>query len=773
MRAIARSRCLRLLAAALALAVLLPASAEARPQRRTSKPTAQRARQQQAEAQFESAQRMRTALEAQPTADRTRSEYRSVIDAYWRVYRISPASPRSHEALNAMAQIKTDMGRIFDDRGILQGAIEQYEFLRREYPGSRYRWNALLTVAEIQRDDLEEVAAARESYQEFLRRYPDHQLAGAARAALEDLNAPLPAARREAEKKAPPKREEARSAPAPEVSKPVTPVSAEVVPAPRSSDRPALVTNIRHWSGADYTRIAIDLEHVVKYEAGRIPNPDRIFFDLHGAKLSPELMGRTLEVEGGGFLRRIRAGQFQRNVTRVVFEVDPVSEYSAFLLPDPYRLVVDIHGRRPGKVAGAKPQAQPQPPTTASTAPAASRTFPVVKPEASRPVAAVPKETKTAPPSTAPAGSGELKIETKPAQTAAKPETKTEPKTEPKIEAKTETNIEAKTESKPEKKPDPSSVTVAIGPPAAPPVPAPSPEEKQVMATKQPTTEPTFEAVAPRASDKSGKGKKKDKIKIDPGHEAKPNADGEHSLIRALGLKVGKIVIDAGHGGHDTGSIGASGLEEKALVLDVGLRLGKMLQDRLGAEVVFTRQDDSFVPLESRTAVANQQRADLFLSIHANSSRDRSARGVETYYLNFTASADALEVAARENAVSEKSILELQDLVKKITLTEKIEESREFASTLQTALHTGMSKKNPGLRNRGVKKAPFVVLIGANMPSVLAEISFLSNPKDEKNLRKGDYRQRIAESLFRGVAKYAEGLSGIKVASQKPAETAP
>ncbi|MGH9650889.1 MAG: N-acetylmuramoyl-L-alanine amidase family protein, partial [Terriglobales bacterium] len=155
------------------------------------------------------------------------------------------------------------------------------------------------------------------------------------------------------------------------------------------------------------------------------------------------------------------------------------------------------------------------------------------------------------------------------------------------------------------------------------------------------------------------------------------------------------------------------------------------------------------------------------------SSRDRSARGVETYYLNFTTSSEALEVAARENAISESSIHELQDLVKKITLTEKIEESREFASAVQTALHAGVSRKNPGVRNRGVKKAPFVVLIGANMPSVLAEISFLSNPRDEKNLRKGDSRQKIAEALYRGVAKYAEGLSGIKVASQKNTEPAP
>jgi N-acetylmuramoyl-L-alanine amidase len=135
--------------------------------------------------------------------------------------------------------------------------------------------------------------------------------------------------------------------------------------------------------------------------------------------------------------------------------------------------------------------------------------------------------------------------------------------------------------------------------------------------------------------------------------------------------------------------------------------------------------------------------------------------------LNFTSNADALEVAARENAVSDKSIHELQDLVKKIALKEKIEESREFASDVQRSLHSGLSVKNPGLRDRGVKKAPFIVLIGANMPSILAEISFVSNPGDARKLQTGDYRQRIAESLYKGVSKYVSGLSGVKVASRK------
>ena len=249
-------------------------------------------------------------------------------------------------------------------------------------------------------------------------------------------------------------------------------------------------------------------------------------------------------------------------------------------------------------------------------------------------------------------------------------------------------------------------------------------------------------------------------------HEAQPNASGDRSLIRALGLKFGKIVIDPGHGGHDTGTIGPHRLLEKELVLEVSRRLGKMLETRLGAEVVYTRKDDTFIPLETRTAIANQEQADLFVSIHANASDDPDARGVETYYLNFTSSKDALEVAARENAVSEKSIHELQDLVKKIALKEKIEESREFASDVQRALHNGLAAKSPGIRDRGVRKAPFIVLIGANMPSILAEISFVSNPSDEHRLRTPEYRQRIAESLYRGISKYVSGLSGVKVASR-------
>jgi N-acetylmuramoyl-L-alanine amidase len=246
---------------------------------------------------------------------------------------------------------------------------------------------------------------------------------------------------------------------------------------------------------------------------------------------------------------------------------------------------------------------------------------------------------------------------------------------------------------------------------------------------------------------------------------ARRTSTGETSLVRALGLKLQRVVIDPGHGGHDEGTQGPKGLLEKDLVLDISLRLGKMIEEKLGAEVIYTRSDDTFIPLEGRTALANDKKADLFLSIHANSSPVPRITGVETYYLNFTDAKDSMEVAARENAGSEQSISDLRDLVQKISLHDKASESRDFAERVQSALFAFSSKTFTTEKNRGVKKAPFVVLIGANMPSVLAEIGFVSNAREEALLKKPDYRQRLAEALYRGVSKYAESLSHFQVAA--------
>jgi N-acetylmuramoyl-L-alanine amidase len=249
---------------------------------------------------------------------------------------------------------------------------------------------------------------------------------------------------------------------------------------------------------------------------------------------------------------------------------------------------------------------------------------------------------------------------------------------------------------------------------------------------------------------------------IRPASAPQPTRDGQSTLTRALGLKIGRIVIDAGHGGHDTGTIGPTGLMEKDLCLDVALRLGKIIEQRLpGANVIYTRSDDSFVPLEERTNIANQAKADLFISIHANSSRDHAARGIETYYLNLKGSAEAMEVAARENATAQGGVHELQDLVMKIARTEKIDESKELAEDIQDSLSKRIQKSNKPMKNRGVRKAPFVVLIGADMPSILTEISFLSNPTDEQMLKKPEQRQKVAEGLYQGVVSYLESMNSV------------
>jgi len=245
---------------------------------------------------------------------------------------------------------------------------------------------------------------------------------------------------------------------------------------------------------------------------------------------------------------------------------------------------------------------------------------------------------------------------------------------------------------------------------------------------------------------------------------AKRNNGGGHSLTRVLGLKLGRVVIDPGHGGKDTGTIGRSGLKEKDIVLDVAQRLGQLIKEKMGSEVVLTRDKDVTVPLEKRTKIANDGQADLFISIHVNASRYRNVNGVETFYLNFTRSRADLEVAARENAGSSQTIHELSNLVQKIALDDKVRESRDLATNLQTSVHKMAAKRNSKARNRGVKKAPFVVLIGAQMPSVLVELGFISNTQEEKLMNSTAYRQELAEALFAGISEYADSLSHYQVA---------
>jgi N-acetylmuramoyl-L-alanine amidase len=235
------------------------------------------------------------------------------------------------------------------------------------------------------------------------------------------------------------------------------------------------------------------------------------------------------------------------------------------------------------------------------------------------------------------------------------------------------------------------------------------------------------------------------------------NGDGTFSLARQLGLGISRIVIDPGHGGHDPGTL-TSGSSEARLVLDVALRLERLLKKEPGLEVVLTRRTDVFVPLEQRTAIANRESADLFLSIHANASRDPKARGLETYFLSFASNPEAEAVAARENATSASDMHNLPSIVRAIALNNKLDESRDLAHTVQQTLAGRLAKTNVGLRSRGVKKAPFVVLIGAVMPSVLAEIGFITNKQEAALIKTPAYRQKIAEALHAAVLQYRRSL---------------
>jgi N-acetylmuramoyl-L-alanine amidase/putative methionine-R-sulfoxide reductase with GAF domain len=370
------------------------------------------------------------------------------------------------------------------------------------------------------------------------------------------------------------------------------------------------VTGIRHWSSAESSTVVLDLEDQVQYEAHRLSNPDRIYFDLHDTSLAPELAGKTIEV-GDRLLARVRVAQPVSGLTRVVLETKGNSNFSVSLEPNPYRLVVQV------RKLGA--------------------------------------------------------------------------------DGKSQVNLFPGAEAEKDK--------LAIV------VPPPTHEDLQ---------------------------------------------------LRAHVPKL-RIVVDAGHGGWDLGTVGRKGLLEKDLVLEIAQRLGKLLESRLGADVILTRKDDNYIPLDERAGIANQAQADLFVSVHANYSDLPSARGVETYYTNFFSAPSAKDLETRDpdhGKSASAAALSPADL------HEKIEQSRRLAASVQRSLYGTLSAQNPGLRDRGVKEASYVVLTETAMPGILAEVSFVSSPTDEQKLRSDGYREQIAEALYRGIARYAAGSRGVKVAAR-------
>jgi N-acetylmuramoyl-L-alanine amidase len=492
------------------------------------------------------------------------------------------------------------------------------------------------------------------------------------------------------------------------------------------------VRDVRFWPQGELTRIAIETTAEVPFKFDRLQNPDRIYFDLYG--VAPRIHQEMLAVDGS-VVRQIRIALTQPNVTRVVLDLAAPVEMSSSWLNSPSRLVIEVMRIGPGAPMAPAPQTPPvitpperTPGTVISRKPVPLPPAHTRKATAPRPFLVAAQLPRLRPLPTAMALSGirppyGWKIPPAappPAVAAAK--TYSEPAPAAKAAA-----------------PPVEAAAVRLAAPIAkskPPVLAPEPPAAETAST------PALEATP-----------------------AKTTRSGATSLTRALGLKLRRVVLDPGHGGHDTGTISKGGLREKDVVLDVAKRLAVLIEERMGSEVVLTRDDDRFVPLEDRTAIANRHKADLFLSIHANSSAYRNVAGVETFYLNFSSSKSDLEVAARENASSSRSVHDLSDLVKKIALNDKLDESREFAARLQSAgYELAVKSHGKSIRNRGVKKAPFVVLIGAEMPSVLVEIGFMTNAREEALFRRSEHRDEIAEALFNGLSRYANTLSNFRVA---------
>jgi N-acetylmuramoyl-L-alanine amidase len=522
------------------------------------------------------------------------------------------------------------------------------------------------------------------------------------------------------------------------------------------------VKAIRRAVLADVVRVIIELDAEVAFHDERLDNPARVFVDLSSTRANPALIDQTLRFDADtDIVRQIRIGRHPNNVTRIVLEAAGVSSYSVYPLYSPFRLVIDCLRTNPPATVASLPRGElPRSATGVPSIAAATSIAP--EPRVAAPPDALPFSwrplTRIARVDATPVAS---------LDTASPVDTRTSPTAAPAPAATLSTPDRdlpawatvARTKTLPVLRarrvrwvlPLPAAVVRALPENAPPTVSAGDAATVAATATATPPTAPSKPS-APAAT-------------LPPGPPVH-NVAGGLSIARQLGLGVSRIVIDPGHGGHDPGAKGP-GVTEAELVLDVALRLEKLLSKLPGVEVTLTRRENEFIPLQERTAIANREGADLFLSIHANASNVPAARGVETYFLNFASNQNAAAVAARENATSDQTMGSLQDVVKAIALNSKLDESRDFATYVQREMLDSLRPANKTVKDLGVKQAPFVVLIGASMPSVLAEISFVTNPQEAKLLKSGSYRQRIAQALFEGIKKYQVSLKSAATIAQQ------
>ena len=608
------------------------------------------------------------------------------------------AMGREQAVRPALAATDATAGLLTEVRAV----VSAYESVWRHYPASSYSDNALWQAGVLSLDAFEKFGQARDRdtgirlLRALAASYATSKLARQVPGQLARAQAPAGADDARAQRRT------VASAPTP------IPAAAGAGRTAGSDDKPgagtavqtgatlSTISAIRRTVLPDAVRVTIDLDGEVPFHDERIADPARVFIDLPGTRAVPALADRNLRFDGDAdIVRQIRIGRHPQNMTRIVLDGAGISSYSVYPLYGPYRLVIDC-------VRAAAPAARLTDALSSRSAAAPA------KPPAAAPVK---------PPAAVP--------------------------------------------------PEPAA---AVRPPAAPLEPRPLTARRltPVWSRHAPSVSPrSASAIAgayaalgsPLALDAAPRIPDLAPVRpVAPTPPPLKNLGGGFSIARQLGLGVSRIVIDPGHGGHDPGARGKS-VSESEVVLDVALRLEKLLQKVPGVEVILTRRTDDFIPLPERTAIANREGADLFLSIHANASTNTQARGIETYFLNFASNLSAAGVAARENAASGQAMGALPDIVKAIALNNKLDESRDFANEVQHAMIDRLRGTNKTVKDLGVKQAPFVVLIGAAMPSVLAEISFVTNTQEARLLKAGAYRDRIAEALFSAIRKYQSSLN--------------
>ena len=608
---------------------------------------------------FEQATSYFTELQNDEARVSSREDWATAVDNFQKIHDLQPKSGYAAASLFMLGRVTYSRYQRFNDTPDLDRSLEYYQQVTTLFPWHQLADDSLYTLGRIQLEDKKNPQEAARIYTRITSEYYSDDLADKAMEKLKllarEFNTPLPS--------------------------PIATTPADASqPSPVDSPQPDLteLPNVKHrsyvlpvtyWSSDNYTRVVINASRPVSFKEELLEKvgeqPRRLFIDFDKSYIEPKYRA-PIPIKDG-LLQQIRTAQFSPDTVRVVFDIESIRSYRIYSLPDPFRVIVDVHGQSKPTVAATGDKA-PLPETQ------------VKESQARKPVA--------------------------PPRVSSTPQIAVDEK-QPEIDVSATDATDA-----------PMLILQ---------------DYKKIKLSKTPKG-PAPERDAPLTS-------------------------SSLSLAQQLNLGVRRIVLDPGHGGKDPGA-SAFGMKEKDIVLQVAQRLATKLKKELGCEVILTRNADVFISLEERTAIANANSADLFISLHLNAHSSAKVYGVETYYLNLSTDPDAIRVAALENATSTHQLSDLQNILSDIMKTSKIDESSRLAHKVQDALFSGLTdRKYPQVKNLGVKQAPFYVLIGAEMPAILIEMAFISNKTDASHVKKEDYQDALAAEIVQGVQRYIRTIT--------------